>query len=132
MAVNGVAMLAPPSRGAAAADAFQHSAPYQWMAGPSGQDLTTREAANIPLPAVRTCIIAGGRGEGAGYNPWLAGDDDGLVRVEEARLAGVDDFLLVPTIHTFVIGHPSTREALLRFLAGGRCAAADAANTVSG
>jgi len=69
---------------------------------------------------VRHCIIAGGHGR-EGFNPWLEGDDDGIVRLEEARLPGSDDFLRVDAVHTFVIDHAGTRAAMRRFLAGGRC-----------
>ena len=38
--------------------------------------------------------MAGGKGDDRGYSSFLAGDDDAVVRVEETKLPGSDDFLL--------------------------------------
>ncbi|MCB2100000.1 MAG: hypothetical protein KDE22_03970, partial [Rhodobacterales bacterium] len=119
-AVGGLVMAGPPSRGAAAAGALGDWDLYRVLAGPSGQALVPDAATAVPLPRVRHCIIAGGDG-GEGFNPWLAGDDDGIVRVDEARLPGSDDFLRVNAIHALLINHPDTWAALRRFLDGGRC-----------
>jgi hypothetical protein len=41
-------------------------------------------------------ILAGGRGDGRGYNPLISGDDDAVVTVESTRLAGARDFRVLP------------------------------------
>ncbi len=113
-------LIAPPSQGAALADRLQDFPPYRWIAGPAGQELTSAAAAELPAPAIPFGVIAGGCGGPQGYNPLLAGDDDGVVAVSETRLEGAADFLVVPEIHTFIANHPATIEAVLRFLATGR------------
>lgn len=120
--VGGIMMLAPPSRGAVLADRLTRLGLYRVIGGAGGQDVTTEGAEHVPLPeGVRLCVIAGGRLDGKGYNPMLEGDNDGVVRVEEARLPEVDDFMVVREIHTFIMNHPKTIEAAARFLAGGTC-----------
>ena len=122
--VAGLVMLAPPSRGAVLADRLNRFGLYRLIGGGGGQDVTSKGAEHVPLPdGVRLCVIAGGRSDGKGYNPLLEGDNDGIVRVEEARLPEAGDFLVVPEIHTFIMNHPQTTEAAARFLRGGTCRA---------
>ena len=63
--------------------------------------------------------MAGGRGGDIGFNPLLAGDDDGTVRVEEARLAGASDFTLVDALHSHLMTSPTVLEETVRFLRHG-------------
>ena len=61
-------------------------------------------------------MIAAGRGQDTGWNPWLDGDDDGVVRVEETRLAGAADELTVRGVHTLIMRQPEVIQACLDFL----------------
>lgn len=121
IAKAGLVMLAPPSSGALLADRYARFTAFKLIAGPAGEQLDTDEAAQVPLPGIRNCIIAGGRGDADGFNPYLPGDDDGIVRVEEARLPGGDDFVLVESLHNFIMTDPAAQAATLRFLGGERC-----------
>lgn len=125
IAVNAVVMTAPPSRGAAVADALDGVPPIDWILGDGLDAATTAKAKTLPAPNVPFGIIAAGRG-GAGYNPFLPGDDDLLVTVEETRLAGAADWLCVRVAHSFVMNHPETIGATLNFLRYGRFAVLDA------
>jgi hypothetical protein len=118
--VHRLAMVAPPSRGSAAARLLGEFAPARWIAGPSAVQATPEEVARVPPPSCRFGIIAGGRADGRGYNPWISGDDDGLLSVEETRLDGAEDFLVAPAEHTFIPGNPQVIEATLSYLATGR------------
>jgi len=82
-----------------------------------------RIARNLAVPPCPFGIIAGGTGDAAGYSPMLEGDDDSVVRVEETRLDGSDDFLLLPVRHAFMMRDPAVQEATASFLKGGRFAA---------
>lgn len=115
IAVNAIVMIAPPSRGAAIADALDGVPPVDWILGAGLDAATTSGARALPAPDVPFGIIAAGR-DGDGYNPFLAGDDDLLVRVDETRLAGAADWLYVPAVHAFVMNHPATIRATLNFL----------------
>jgi len=115
IAVNAVVMTAPPSRGAAVADALDGVPPIDWILGDGLDAATTARATTLSAPDVPFGVVAAGRG-GEGYNPFLPGDDDLLVRVDETRLAGATDWLYVPAVHSFVMNHPETIRATMNFL----------------
>jgi hypothetical protein len=117
--VRALVMLAPPSRGAVMAEGLSRLPGSRWIAGPASLDLLPERAAAVPAPDCPFAIIAGGRGNGRGLNPFIPGDDDGLVGVEEARLEGAADFLLVRSGHTSIMDHPRVVEAAVSFLERG-------------
>jgi hypothetical protein len=82
-------------------------------------------AEKLATPSVEFGIIAGGKGDGVGYNPLLEGDDDMVVTVAETRIPGARDFLLVPTLHTFMMDNEAVQKATLRFLEHGHFVADD-------
>ena len=109
-------LIGPPSQGADLADRLKDFAPVQWVAGPSVNDLSTGQAKDLPGLPIPFGVVAGGLSDGEGYNPILEGDDDGVVRVAEAKLEGAHFFELVPEFHTFLANHPDAIAATLRFL----------------
>jgi len=117
-----IVMLAPPSRGSALAQQLADFLPAQLVLGPSAHDLAADEIAAIPAPPCPFGVVAAGSGGARGINPLLPGDNDGILAVEETRLAGADDFLLVPGLHTFLMNDEQVIAATLRFLACGRFA----------
>jgi len=120
--VERVVMMAPPSRGSAIAEALKNWLPYRFATGEVGQELTPEGVARLPLPACELGIIAGNWRHAKTLNPFLQGDSDGVVTVEEARLPGAADFLVVDAPHTFILENPASIEATLRFLRTGRFA----------
>lgn len=118
--VHRAVMIAPPNQGSQLADRLKELPAYQWLTGESGQGLTSEAASKLPIPDVEFGIIAGGRGNDLGFNPLLPGDDDGFVAVDETRLDGARDFLLIPTTHGLVDDHPKTIDATITFLRDGR------------
>ena len=115
-----VVMLAPPSQGAYLADFFGSFLPYRALTGEVGQDLQTRRLATLAAPDCEFGIVAGGTGGERGMNPLLPGDNDGVVLVQNARLEGAADFLLVERGHTFIMNAPEVLEATVNFLRLGR------------
>jgi len=49
----------------------------------------------------------------------LEGNDDLVVTVEETRLPGATDFVILPVIHSFIMDDPRVQEYTLRFLEKG-------------
>jgi hypothetical protein len=82
-----------------------------------------RVAPDLAVPPCSFGIIAGGRGDGRGFSTLLEGDDDAVVRVDETRLDGADDFLVVPVHHAAMMRHPAVQRATVSFLTHGRFAA---------
>jgi hypothetical protein len=118
-------MIAPPNQGSAIAEALRDWLPYRATLGEVGQELTPEAVARMPLPSCEFGIIAGGKGDGKGLNPLLRGDNDGVVTVDETRLRGAADFLLLHATHTFIMANEKCIEATRRFLETGRFGASD-------
>lgn len=115
IAVDSVVMIAPPNRGSVLADVLQYVPPINLLLWRGLFSATTRRVAALPAPDVPFGIIAAGRG-GAGYNPFLKGDNDLIVRVAETRLEGAADWIQVRGLHAFVMNGRETVRAVLNFL----------------
>ena len=124
IAVHRIVLIAPPNQGSAIARLFEDIPAYRLIYGEAGQQLTPAEASNIPAIEHPFAIVAGGIGDGEGFNPLLPGDDDGTVGVAETRLEGAMDFLLVPEIHAMISNHQDTIRATINFLKHGKFDAA--------
>ena len=93
-----VVMLGPPNQGSEIADWLHDMAFYQFVLGPSGQQLGTGAddfprqlgAVNFPLG-----VIAGDRSFNPFFSRRLPGRDDGKVSVASTRVEGMSDFLTV-------------------------------------
>lgn len=113
--VNAVVMIAPPSQGAAIADILSWAPPVNLIMGRGLIAATTWRARTLPAPDAPFGIIAFGRG-GMGYNPFLRGDNDLLVSVEETRLDGAADWVQLHGLHGFAPNYPETARAVMNFL----------------
>jgi pimeloyl-ACP methyl ester carboxylesterase len=122
--VHRIVLIAPPNRGSAIARLLEDIPAYRLIYGEAGQQLTPAEVSKAPGLDHPFAIIAGGKGDGRGFNPLLPGDDDGTVGVAETRLEGAADFLVVPEIHASISNHQETIRATINFLKRGRFDAA--------
>ncbi|MEM0926402.1 MAG: alpha/beta hydrolase [Planctomycetota bacterium] len=120
--VGRVVMLAPPNNGSHLAERLKDNEIYRVAAGVSGSQLATEWDelnANLGTPSCEFGIIAGKASKRVFSNPLLTGDDDLVVTVEETKLAGASDFLVVSALHTFIMNDSEVRDAALRFLQHG-------------
>jgi hypothetical protein len=120
--IHRIVMLAPPNSGADLAKRFQNNVVFRVLFGKSGQQLGKQWkdlSDRLAVPPCEFGIIAGGAGDGEGRNPLLTGDDDLVVTVEETRLRGARDFVVVPALHTFLMDDPKVRQYTKRFLEHG-------------
>ena len=118
-----IVMLGPPNNGAMIAKRLHGTGIFGLVTGRSGEALGgnwDQLVGNLATPDCDFGIIAGGTGDGRGHNPLLPGDDDLVVRVEETRLRGARDFLLVPHRHSQMLSEPQVQTAVLRFLQQGQ------------
>jgi pimeloyl-ACP methyl ester carboxylesterase len=118
--VQRIVLIAPPNQGSAIARLLKDIPAYRLIYGEAGQELTPEEVSRVPALEHPFAIIAGGKGDGEGFNPLLPGDDDGTVELEETRLEGAKDFLVVPEIHMLISKHQETIRAAINFLKHGR------------
>lgn len=117
--VRSVVMLGTPNKGASLAGLLGPLT--RAVATSAGVDLLPERARFIgPVPkAVRFGVIAGGRGNGIGYNPLISGDDDSVVGVEEAKAQNMDDFLVLPVLHGGMTEEPAVIAHVRLFLLTG-------------
>ena len=118
-----VVMIAPPNQGSFMAKRLEDLGIFRWIFGPAGQQLPADNREffeNLPIPNCEFGIIAGGRGTENGFNPLLEGDDDGTVSVEETKLPGAADFIVIHKTHTLILFDPETVEQTIHFLKNGK------------
>ncbi len=118
-----IVMLSPPNQGSEVVDVLGPYFFYGWIMGPAGQQLGTSPES---LPN-RLMPVDGEIGVITGNYSWnlilstmIPGPDDGKVSVASARLAGMDDFLVLPVTHTFIMQDEAAIAQTAHFLAYGR------------
>jgi len=116
MPVAGIVQIGPPNRGARAARLLRTLTADTRIVGPAARALC--DPIDLPEPPreIPVLVIAGGTGGRVGFNPFLEGDDDGLVRVAETRLTRPHGFRRVKTVHGLLIGHPEVQGLVLSML----------------
>lgn len=120
--IGRMVMLGPPNNGAEMARFFKDNQLYSVVTGPSGQQLCCGWQDSHKLlatPKFEFGIIAGGAGNGRGFNPLVKGDDDLVVAVEETRLPGARDFCVVDSRHGWLMDEAQVRRRTLKFLQEG-------------
>jgi pimeloyl-ACP methyl ester carboxylesterase len=111
------AMLAPPNRSPVIARTLRDNLFFRATTRDTGRKLTDEEFfARLPVPDVPSLIIAGNRGPRSRRLPFGGAPNDGILKVEETRLAGIPR-IEVPAIHTFLMNRRDVFEAIRDFLA---------------
>ncbi len=117
-----VVMLAPPNGGSEIIDFVQTVPGLRALLGPTGSELGT-DSLSLPNtlgPAsFRLGVITGDRSLNPVYSWLIPGPDDGKVSVERARMEGVDQFLVVPFSHSFIMNREPVIAEVSTFLTQG-------------
>lgn len=97
-------MLAPPNRPPQIAKWAMKNLFYRRFAGDSGRKLIDEAFyKTLPEPTVPATIIAGGRGWPERISPFGDAINDGILTVEETKLAQADQVILVRATHPFIM-----------------------------
>jgi pimeloyl-ACP methyl ester carboxylesterase len=120
--IKRIVMVGAPNNGARMAEVFGQNSAFERVLGKSGRAMA-REwddlQKHLVIPQVEFGIIAGGKHDGNGYNPFLDGDDDFIVTVEETKLPGARDFIVIDGLHALLMSNTDVQNAALRFLQHG-------------
>ncbi len=117
-----VVMLGPPNQGSIAVDKLEGLVGFDWLNGPAGRQLG-KGPGSVPLrlpPAnFEVGIIAGNRTIDPITSAVLESPDDGRVSVQDTRLDGMSDFVVVNHSHAFMMRMRKPIELTIRFLRTG-------------
>lgn len=124
--VRRVVMIAPPNRGAIIADKLEAKIGplFRLIYGETGRQLRrgckglAEHAGQVDADVG---VIAGGRRAVRGFNPWIDGDNDQTVALEETILPGMKAIQLVKDVrHSALLFNRETHGYVKRFLQTGR------------
>ncbi len=116
-------MLAPPNRGSEIADRLRGWGITNTVLGPLAGQLGTRETdlpQRLAAPRIPFGVIAGDRWVNPVGPLWLPAPHDGTVSVASTKLAGMEDHLVVPHTHTFIMNSAHVASQIDAFLRHGR------------
>jgi len=117
-----VVMLSPPNKGSQVADFLRDWSLFKLLMGPSGQEIGTGPG-SIPNKLGPVAFELGVITGDVSFNPFtsllIPGPDDGKVSVENARVKGMKDFIVMPHSHTFIMNSPEVIDQVILFLQTG-------------
>ena len=117
-----VVMLGPPNQGSEVVDQLGHWALFQWINGPAGQELGTAAGSTpnrLGPPSFPVGIIAGNRSINWINSLLIPGVDDGKVSVENTKLTGMTDHIVIAAAHPFLMKDQQAIAQTLAFLRHG-------------
>jgi len=114
-------LLGSPQQGSAAAEQIMRSGWGRRIAGRSLADLVAGRPHAWGWPNLPTGVIAGSRPMGLGrFVARLSAASDGTVLVEETRVPGEQDRLVMPVAHSVLLLSPAVCQQVIRFLQTGQ------------
>jgi pimeloyl-ACP methyl ester carboxylesterase len=121
-----VVMLGTPNGGSEIADRLRNVSLYRAWFGPAGEQLVTRRdaATSVLFPPVDypVGIIAGNRSTDPISSRFLPKPHDGRVSVENTKLDGMADHIVIGTSHPWLPGNGVAIAQTIAFLRDGRFA----------
>jgi alpha/beta hydrolase family protein len=117
-----VVMLGPPNQGSDAVDDLVDVPGFDWINGPAGHQLGKGET-SVPLALgpvdFELGVIAGNRTIDPITSVVLENPDDGRVSVEDTKIEGMADFVIVEHSHAFMMRMQRPIELTKKFLRTG-------------
>lgn len=117
-----VVMLGPPNKGSQVVDNMANFWGFKLINGPAGMQLGTshKSLPNLIGPATFDLgIIAGSRTINFILSTQLPNPDDGKVSVENTKLKGMTDHIVLPVTHTFMMRNREVIMQVIYYLKSG-------------
>ena len=118
-----VVMLGPPNKGSEIVDKLKNFPGFEFINGPAGLELGT-DKSSVPnlLGAVTypVGIIAGSSTINPILSQMLPNPDDGKVSVENTKVEGMADHIILPVSHTFLMRNDEVIRQVKKFLKSGK------------
>ncbi len=118
-----VVMIAPPNNGSVYAAVLMRLPFFEKIFGRSGVEIADGENCilnTLPVPKFEFGVIAGGTGYEIGLNPFLKGDNDGTVLLNETIIKGMADFMQIKGQHSFLLFNNEVISESINFLKNGK------------
>lgn len=117
-----VVMLAPPNQGSQLAGRLRRSGIFEKVLGPAAKQLGSGSELLAELLGpidFELGVITGDRPRGTPLARLIRGPSDGKVAIDEARIDGMADFLVVHRGHTFIMNDPKVIRQAAHFFETG-------------
>ncbi|MGD8538110.1 MAG: alpha/beta fold hydrolase [Candidatus Aminicenantes bacterium] len=117
-----VVMVSPPNQGSELVDLLKDQVVLKRIYGPAAAQLSLDEGSlvrNLGPADFELGVIAGSLSFNPLYSALLPGPDDGVVTIESMKLEGMDDFIILPLTHGFILRNDNTIAQVLHFLEHG-------------
>lgn len=119
-----IVMIAPPNKGAEIADFLNKLKILDKLLGSNIQNITTDSNSyvnQLPIPYNSELgIIIGVRGNKCGYNPFIKGDNDGILTPESAKLDMAKDYILINYNHFLLTQSKYVCKLIIEFMQTGK------------
>ena len=121
--LNRTVMLGPPNKGSEVVDKIGDWHFFKWLNGPAGQQLGTNQN-SIPNKLGKVTfdlgVIAGSHSINFILSSIIPGDDDGKVSIENTKIEGMNDHLVMPVTHPLMMNNKKVIQQTVFYLQHGK------------
>ena len=121
--LNRVVMLGPPNKGSELVDTLGNFPGFHFANGDAGLQLGTGKASvpnSLGAANFDLGVIAGTRSINLILSTIIPGSDDGKVSIENTKIEGMNDHLIMPVTHTFMMRNTAVIEQVVQYLQYGK------------
>ena len=121
--LNRVVMLGPPNQGSEVVDRMRDVPGFAFINGKAGLQLGTNKDSvpnRLGKAEFDLGVIAGSRSINLILSLLIPGNDDGKVSIERTKVDGMNDHIVIPTTHTFMMRNKQVISQISYYLEHGK------------